>query len=53
MKYNFFNLIIKYCNNNHINADLRLIGTINDKINELLKRGTDENWIENNISCLL
>jgi hypothetical protein len=53
MKYNFFSIIIEVCNNNNINADLKFIGMINDKINGLLDRGTNENWIENNIECIL
>jgi len=53
MKYNFFYLIINVCNENNINADLKFIGDIDKKINELLERGTNESWICNNLECLI
>lgn len=53
MKYNFFEQIIKVCNNNNINATLKFIGDINIKINRLIDRGISESWIKENMEILV
>lgn len=53
MKYNFFEEIIKVCNNYNIDATLKFIGDINKKINELIERGINENWIIKNMEVLV
>jgi len=53
MKYNFFEQIIKTCNNHNINATLKFIGDINKKINELIERGISESWIKDNMEVLV
>ena len=53
MKYNFFEQIMKVCDNYNINANLKFIGDVNKKINELIERGTSENWIKENMEVLV
>lgn len=38
MNYNFFEAIIKVCNSHNIDTNLKFIGNINKKINELIAR---------------
>jgi len=53
MKYNFFEQIMKVCDNYNINATLKFIGDVNTKINELIERGISESWIKENIEVIV
>lgn len=53
MKYNFFEIIIKICNNHNIDTNLKFIGDVNKKIDKLIKRGISENWIVENMEVLV
>jgi hypothetical protein len=52
MSLNLYSLIIKTCEENNINANLKTIGRINDTINNLIGRGINPQWIQNNIEVL-
>lgn len=53
MKYNLFEAIIKVCNSHNINATLKFIGDVNEKINKLIERGISENCIVYNMEVLV
>lgn len=52
MSLNLYNLIIKTANEMKQDITLEEIGIINNTINELLSRGINKYWIENNLECL-
>lgn len=53
MSLNLYSLIIKKCEENNIDVNLEQIGKINASINNLISRGINKSWIENNLEILL
>lgn len=53
MSLNLYSLIIQAANENNVNMTLAEIGKVNDRINNLISRGVNAQWIENNLEILL
>lgn len=53
MSLNLYGLIIKTANENNMDVTLETIGRINDDINNLIARGINLSWIENNLEILI
>lgn len=53
MSLNLYELIIETANNLNQNITLAEVGVINKHINNLIERGINQNWIIDNLECLM